>query len=750
MKSKPILSAVIFLLFINFPLLFANYDYVTDIQVTGNINVSSSLIKSTSRLAEGDIFSTDEVAQAIKSLYKLHLFANIKINKMRTKTGIKLIINIQEFPIIKKVSISGNEKIKKDKILDAIDIAKGEYWSPKKEFISRNKILDLYKEQGYRLASVEFQKTVFQKHRIDLVITINEGHKVKIDEIKFTGNEQILSKKLKGEMKTHTKGWFHSGKFNPEEFKEDLVRITEYYKSKGFINAEVQDWDKQFDDKGNLILIINVYEGKQYKITSVIFTGNTRFSNKVLEKELKIEPGEILNQEKFIEKMNNIRMKYYEDGYIYSMINQELKTEGDSLQIILKINENTRARVRKIIITGNQKTRESVIRRNIVITPGDYFRQSLVQRSQRNIYNLGFFTPNLGLDYKQINDEGDIDLILTLEDKISGNANFGVNYDQQDKLVGFISVSHNNLFGKAMRLQLKWEFSGIKQNYDISFTNPYLFGRNMLVGFDVYHTEREWTDWNYIVKRTGGGLRYGTGIPIINRARFTTGYSISRKEYQIINESDDIIDELQYLVDEGKQTTSNMFVTLERDDRNNIFRPSEGALIRLYSELAGGFLGGNVNYFKEIIQTNWYVPLFWKFALGVKWRLGYITEFGSTKEVPLDEKFYPGGIGPDGIRGYDDRSITPTGVEGANAELITSSEITFPISGDQIVGVGFFDAGNSYNYFSEIDIQDLKKGAGVGVRIRTPMGLMGFDYAYGFDRETDNKWKFHFQFGTTF
>lgn len=161
-------------------------------------------------------------------------------------------------------------------------------------------------------------------------------------------------------------------------------------------------------------------------------------------------------------------------------------------------------------------------------------------------------------------------------------------------------------------------------------------------------------------------------------------------------------------------------------------------------------MGGDVNYFKEIVQSNWYVPLFWKFALGTKWRMGYITSFGSTDEVPLDEKFYPGGIGADGIRGYDDRSIIPEDSDGANAELIISSDITFPISGDQVVGVAFFDAGNSYNHFSKINVQELKKGAGFGVRIMTPMGLMGFDYAYGFDRTSDNKWKFHFQFGTTF
>ncbi|MEA2103095.1 MAG: outer membrane protein assembly factor BamA [Candidatus Cloacimonadota bacterium] len=750
MKFKSTLFILLFLFVIEFCFAVDNYDYITDIEVQGNVNVSSSLIISIAGLSQGNIYDKEDIKSAIKNLFKLHLFKDIKINQTVSDSGVKLVIAVVEFPILNKISISGNKKIKKTKILEVVDVSSGEYWSPKEEFTISNKILDLYREKGYRLASLDFKKNPLSNNRLNLNIIIDEGKKVKIDKIIFSGNEKISSKKLRKIMKTHEKGFLRSGEFKLEKFDEDLVRITDYFKSKGFINAEVLDWTKQYDDDGYLIITIELYEGRQYRISSVDISGNSRFSDNVLKNELKIKSGEIFNQEEFDKKLNSIRMMYYEDGYIYSIINQETKTEADSLFLTLHINENTRAKVRKIKITGNQKTRESVIRRKLAITPGDYFRQSLIQRSQRNIYNLGFFTPNMGLDYQPINDVGDIDLIFTLEDKISGNANFGVNYDQTNNFTGFVSVEHNNILGKALQLKLKWEFSGSKQNYSISFTNPYFFNRNMLVGCDVFHTKNDWSDYNYTVTKTGGGLRFGTSIPFINYARFTTGYSITQKEYSILDDGYDVIDVVQNLVDEGKKITSNGYISLERDSRNNIYRPSQGSLLQSYSELAGGFIGGNVNYFKEIVQSNWYIPLFWKFALGTKWRMGYISAFGSTDDVPLDEKFYPGGIGPDGIRGYDDRSIIPENSDGANAELIISSDITFPISGDQVVGVAFFDAGNSYIHFSKINVQELKKGAGLGVRIMTPMGLMGFDYAYGFDRTTNNKWKFHFQFGTTF
>jgi len=165
--------------------------------------------------------------------------------------------------------------------------------------------------------------------------------------------------------------------------------------------------------------------------------------------------------------------------------------QGEIVNINIFVQENNRAKVRQIYVEGNKKTKEKIIRRQLAIVPGDYFRQSLLIQSQRNIYNLGFFEPNIGLDYQPINDDGDIDLIFQLEDKESGTANMGVNYDEEDKLTGFLSLSHNNLFGKAWGLKLTWEFSGSKQEYDISFTNPYFYDTNILVGADVYHQRND-------------------------------------------------------------------------------------------------------------------------------------------------------------------------------------------------------------------------------------------------------------------
>ena len=726
------------------------YNYISDIEITGNINVTTQLIKSASGLALGQVYSTEKVTKAIQNIYKLGLFSDIQVEKVQSNMGVKVIIQVSEFPIVQDWQITGNKKIRLDDIKKQFRLVRGDYWSGERELEIKNKVLELYFSKGYRLAAVSFKEEPVVNNRIELTIVINEGHKVVVREISFKGNEKVTEKKLRRIIKTKKSGFLRSGVFDQEKFDEDLTRVVDYYNSKGYIDAAIIGWEPKYDENGRLFLTINLYEGNQYRIGTISIEGNTLFSQEILLRQLKFEKNEIFNSEEFDEKLNGIRSMYYEEGYIYSTVSPQINPQGEIVNINIFVQENNRAKVRQIYVEGNKKTKEKIIRRQLAIVPGDYFRQSLLIQSQRNIYNLGFFEPNIGLDYQPINDDGDIDLIFQLEDKESGTANMGVNYDEEDKLTGFLSLSHNNLFGKAWGLKLTWEFSGSKQEYDISFTNPYFYDTNILVGADVYHQRNDWKNYNYKVIKSGGGFRIGTKIPWVNYAKVTTGYSITQKQYSILDINDDVSTSLQDLADRGKILTSTAFLTMERDDRDNVFRPGEGSLVRSYTELAGGILGGSENYIKEIIQTNWYLKLFWKFSLGTRWRVGYVKAFGDTDEVPPDELFYPGGTGADGIRGYPDNSVVPEGQDGGRAEFITSTEITFPISGDQIIGVMFLDAGNSYNYLSEINVQKLKKGIGMGVRIMSPMGLLGFDYAYGMDRKVNNKWQFHFQFGSTF
>ncbi len=726
------------------------YQVITDIEIQGAINVSEELIKSASGIRPGDIYEEKELGKIIHNIYNLHLFKDILIEKMPEEEGVKLIIKVVENPIIEEIVISGNKKIKREKIREIVDVSKGDYWSDNIAFNVRRKILDEYYKKGYRLANVHLSEEKLLQNHIILRIVIYEGEKVSVNKLIFSGNEKLSDKKLKKVMKTRQKSFLHSGRFDEDEFEEDLKRISDLYKNKGFIDAKIIDYDVSYKDVKNIDITINLFEGEQFKVGSISVSGNTKFTDQEILKNMKFKQDTYFNQQEFDKKLNRISSMYYEEGYIYSTIDRKLIKNGDKIDIELRIFENTRAKIRKIFIRGNKKTKEKVIRRQLAIKPGDYFKQSLVLRSQRNIYNLGLFTPEMYLDYRQINDNGDIDLILNVNDKQSGSVNGGIAYNSVDKIIGTLSFSHNNILGNAWRGDFQWEFSKRKQDFQIGFTNPYLWDTSTLFGFNIYHTRRRWSESNYKIYRDGGSIRLGLPIPWLDYSRAIFSYSLLQKQYKFLDPYNPKEDspELKKLVDKGKQVYSSSSITLVRDSQDNIFQPTMGSVFSLYTEIAGGPFLGDFNYVKEIFETKWFLKIFWKVALRCKWRLGYVTAFGASDAVPLDEKFYPGGVGIDGVRGYSDRSIGPR--DGGNVETIFSAEFAFPISGDQVIGLLFFDGGNAYRYVSEINLWDLKKGAGIGVRVSSPLGLIGVDMAYGFDRGDKGKWQTHFQFGTTF
>ncbi len=731
-------------LILTLSVLTAENSLILEIKITGNENIEKELIQSIISFEIGDIITDKNISKSIKNLYQLGVFENIQIEKNDLPQGISVSVIVKEFPIVSSIEFSGNKKISDTKLKESINLKEGSYWSPFLEKEVTRTILDEYKKKGYHLAVIDFKAIELDQNKTDIFIEIDEGTKVAIKKIRVHGNKEIQSKKLLGKMKTKKASLLRSGKFDIEKFEEDLENIVTYYNKKGFIDVRIISWEKQLvEDK--FIIDIYLYEGNQFYFGKVFVSGNERFTEEIITSQFKFKDDEVFNMEKFNKQLGSVSAMYYEEGYIYSNFDYDLAKTGEKINIKLRIVENTRARVRKIAIIGNRKTKEKIIRRQLVISPGDYFQQSKVMRTQQNIYNMGFFEPDIYLDNPTIiNQDGDIDLAIHVNDRVSGTANGGIALNSQDGIVGQLAISHNNLFGNSWQSGFKWEFGCKVQNYSFNFTNPYFIDSNILVGFDIYHTTKEWS--TYEIKTNGGTIRLGKPVNFLNYAKIVGGYSIYSKKYKIFSsvDPDDVSDNLNELDQKGWQNTSSLSLTFSRDSRDNVFFPSSGSQFTVYSEFAGGPLQGDFNYFKQIAQVSWYTKTVWKLALRTKWRFGYVTGYNDS-EVPPDERFYLGGTGPDGIRGYSDRSIGP--IEGGHREIIFSTELGVPIASDQIIGLLFFDAGNCFNSLENFNFWNMKKGAGLGVRIRSPFGLIGFDYAHNFETR---RWEPHFQFGTTF
>nr|MDK2850440.1 outer membrane protein insertion porin family [Candidatus Cloacimonadota bacterium] len=723
---------------------------IYEIKVEGTENVSTELVISAISLRVGDALNPDDVSKSIKNLYRMGVFRDIEIYTEPYNTGINLIIKVEENPTISSVSYKGFKVIKKDAVEEMANLRVGAFWSGSQKSQLIQRLKREYTQKGFANASVEILEESLPGNKVALTIQADEGNRITIKQITFIGNENFDDKQLIRRMKTKPSSLLRSGRFDQEKFDADLIALDSFYRKNGFIDVSIGPYDLQQISDRHYELVITINEGEKYHFGEIIIEGNEHFTNEAIMESFTFEEGDIFDQEKFEKQLAGVYSMYFDEGFIYADIRHELVKDDKRLNIQLNINENTRARIRQIHFTGNRRTKEKVLRRQLEIAPGDYYRQSQVIRSQQNIYNLGFFEPDIRLDYERINNNGDIDLQIDVVDKPSGVANGGIGYNSQDNFVGQLSLSQNNLFGNNWSANITWDFGGSTQNFELGFVNPNLFDSNVLLGTNAYYTEKSWSSFYYEILTRGGSMRLGQAIPWVDHTRASIGYSFFSKKYNITNYYSILADSLANatlieLDQLGWRYTSAMSLTLSRDTRDNVFFPTEGSQITLFSEVAGGPFMGDFDYFKQIAQVNWYAEVWKKLTLRTKWRFSYITAYGDSKDAPPDEKFYLGGTGADGIRGYPDRSIGPVG--GGTRAIIFSTELGYPIAGDQIIGVGFFDAGDSYNKLRDFNFMKLKKGIGAGIRIRSPFGLIGFDYAYSVE---DRNWEPHLQFGTTF
>ncbi|MEA1972613.1 MAG: outer membrane protein assembly factor BamA [Candidatus Cloacimonadota bacterium] len=490
-KSRNLILLLI--LSLNFTILVGVNNLIVEVDIIGNINVQDEFVISALSFEVGDIFNETDVSNSIKTLYGLKIFKDIFIEKEIVTHGIKIIINVAEYPIVTEIKFENNHKISDDKILEVTGIKEGLYWADFMESEYSRLIQDEYTKKRYNFIQINYIQKEISENQISLTIDIAEGEKTRVKNITFYGNKTIASKQIYKKMKTKEAGIFRSGKFIQETFEEDLAAIISFYHKEGYIDAQVISHQEKMVDEKNMHIDIYLFEGNKFKIGNINVKGNSRFTDEILLDNFKYKTNDTFDMQKFDIQLNQVRALYFEEGYIYAQITDDIVKTNDKVDVYINVTENTRAKVRKINITGNRRTKEKVIRRMLRIHPGDYFQRSKVMASQQNIYNMGVFEPDMGIDYNQINSNGDIDLNIDLSDKSSGSANGGVGYNTENNLVGQFSISHNNLLGNGWKVTFKTEFGGEYQSFDLDFTNPYFYDTHTLIGAKAYHTLKDWS-----------------------------------------------------------------------------------------------------------------------------------------------------------------------------------------------------------------------------------------------------------------
>jgi len=741
-----------------FFLLISSAKYtIVEIQVEGLKWSSVDFVESKLGLVKGSKVTSLNLREALKRLYRGDYFSDVEFyGEFKNDTLLTLIIKVSENPRMGEYKFKGTKKIKDREIADSLNLRRGEPVSPRKKFDWKKKILDMYIKKGYLKAEVEIVvKDPDERGFSEVIFDIREGEKFKIGAIEFEGNANIADSILKKVMKNKEEGLFGKGSFKEEEWLKDIERIEDYYRNNGFPNAEVDSF--HFEYKRGLVYIkIYVTEGKKYRFGNVFFEGNELLSDQFLEKRVSLRrktpwyiklarlkkpiPWEedLYSQDILWKSTSEIAGLYADSGYLYTQVfPQETVREDSIIDVTFKIKEGERIKIRKIEIVGNSKTKEWVIRRELDILPGEYFSRKKLLKSQRDLYFLNYFE-SVTVEPKPTPDSGYVDLIFKVKEKFTGTIGLGISYSGPDGFSYYLQYQQPNFIGRGQTISFFAQYGGKIKNYQLGFTEPWLFGKPYSAGIDLHDLFR--VQPQFYERRSGGEISFS--FPLINdywRMRFS--YSLE-KMY--------ISDVSSYYKGIFSDLPANPFISstfswiIARDSRDRVFNATEGSRIFYQFELTGGPLSGDVNFYKHIIEAMKYIPFKEKWISLFRVKGGVGAGIYETWDIPGYALFWLGDVGPYGLRGYEYWSIGP----GRVFSILTFEE-HFRISENMYV-LAFAEAGGTWNHSGEMKWKDFKRSAGLGVRMEVSMlGIIGFDMAFGFDNN-GGRWIPHLQFGSQF
>ncbi|HEY7895006.1 MAG TPA: outer membrane protein assembly factor BamA, partial [Gemmatimonadaceae bacterium] len=708
------------------------------------------------------------------------------------------VFTVKERPLLGHFSVEGEDVIGEGALRDKIELLSGKPIDPSLVARAVERIDSMYEAKGYYLASVTPESTVSNGFT-NVAFKVNEGRRLAVSGVQIEGGKLMASSDVVGTMQTKPEGfWFwHKGEFDEDKFQSDINdRIPKLYQSDGFIDFQVQK-DTLLVDKqnGKAMVQVQVKEGPQYHVGTFEVVGNRHFSTADIQRfyPFTARPASLGEKVKGLigkgrgdqnlfdaaawdDATDKLHTAYANEGYIYATIRPvvERTMSKDSVPMVnlrWEIDEKTPATINRIDIAGNDYTSDQCIRDALVILPGDVFSQDRLIRSYQNIQNLGFFeSPMPPPDTKQANDKGDVDVIFHLKEKHTGSVNFGASVGEGTGLGGFIGLDQPNLFGLCKKASVQWQYGKYVNDFQLSYTDPAVFLSRTSATATAYSTYSR-----YLIadlgqsQASGGSLQLGFPVHGSPFTRLYVSYGGEAVRFTGgIATRDTAIDTRQHF-------RSTVGFQLTHDNRIDLPFPSAGSLRTVDAQFNGGPLGGTASFQRYTTELrNYSTVAQWggdqpgsqamKLVFGLTARAGML--FGNSGPFFYSQKFAMGGTQyGEQLRGYEEFSITPAGfVPGTNSNATVQSFGNAFFSTTAELGIRFnsmlysdlfYDAGNVYDNPRDFDPTRLFRGAGIGVAIVTPLGPLGLDWAYGFDRVDASgrpapKWMLHFKLGQIF
>lgn len=729
-----------------------------DIQYAGAGTVAKDKIMANMRTRVGKPYSEQLVEEDIRSLYQTGNISNVRIFGEALPDGVKVIVVVQAKASVSDVIINGASEIKESRIRKEITIKPNDALNEAQVAQDRQKILEYYANKGFTEVGVDASTQLDEKTgRARVTFTIDEGGKTSIRSVKFEGNEALKKGEISKVVKTKTKSLWNvfskAGRLNNELLDEDVKSIRELYQSKGYVDAQALT-PRVTRDGSKVDIVFPIVEGPLYHVGRVSITGANVFTGDELMKAAKLKSGEIYSPQAVRADVKTIQDMYGSRGYIdFQAGANTIPGPNHTVDIAFTLDEGAQSYVERINISGNTRTKDKVIRRELAIAPGDVYNTVRVDASKGRLNNLNYFSKVEAYPSETLI-PGRKDLNVLVEEKRTGSFNFGAGFSSIENLLGFAEITQGNFdllrwpyfTGGGQKFRMRVQYGTQRRDFVIALTEPYFLDREISLGGEIFFREASFTSNVYNEKRYG--------FDINSRKRFTQfisgtlGYRLDNAT--IFNVDNDAS---QYIKDqEGTLLESRVYTALRYDSRDSVFLTRKGTVVNAAAYLSGGFLGGDVSIYGFDLEATQYFLLPWDTILTIIGEAATVQNWNGNTNIPLYDRLYLGGA--NNLRGFDFRDVGPKDDRGENIGGTTlwrlTAEYTFPIV-EKVRGAVFYDVGQvgaDFSYFGG----GVNSDVGIGVRLDLPIGPVRLDYGIPItsDQYNDSSGKFQFNIGYQF
>jgi outer membrane protein insertion porin family len=725
--------------------------------VVGARKVEEATVRFKLKSRVGDFYSPETVREDIKALYSLGFFEDIVVRADIFEGGLKLSFVLQEKPSIQSVRIVGNKKLEADKIKAKIDLVEGGIIPPGGLAKNSEKIRLFYEEEGYYQAQVEGSEERISPQEVAVTFKIVEGDKFDVGEIKIIGNQYLKEKDIKGKLQTSELYlFFFGGTLKREELRRDLDRIRAFYLDNGFLDIAVEEPEIQLNtEKKELRILIRVQEGPQYRISDLSIQGNRLLTEPEIRGLIRTQAGGIFSREALQGDIVAITDRYAELGYLFADVAPitDVQRGPNTVKVSLDITEGRQAFINRIEITGNVRTRDKVIRREIRLVEGDVLNSTLLQVSRRNLQNLGYFE-DVKLDTKRAAAADRVDITVDVKEKPTGAFTVGGGFSSVDGAIALASISQSNLFGLGKRVALSGQIGQNANRLNAIYSDPHFWDTDFLVEPRIYALSTSGQETTQGFNQSTEGVGLSVGHLLVERVFGLVGYTYERVHIKDVADNAPFLIKQQATESGGVSKTSAMAFNLSRDTRDSFAEPTKGLLARASAVYAGGALDAENNFVKYSLELSQYAPLWWKLVGHIRGSIMYGDSFGDTPALPAQERYFLGGINT--IRGFRNFTISPEdpvtgGRSGGNKAFFINNEMLFPLyEALKMRGLVFFDLGNAFDERQDFE-WSVKRSVGVGIHFTSPIGAIRLEWGFNLAPQAGEKLQvLHFTAGSAF